>query len=526
VPLENDAVNECWIADRDRFSYEAFNSDARNTSPMLKQGGQWKAVDWQTALEYVANGLKGIKNDHGAAAIGALASATSTSEELHLLARLVRGLGSDNIDHRLRHSDARQMAGTVQWLGTSIASLSTLDRALVIGSFLRKDHPLFAQRLRQAARRGAQVTRIHAVADDWKLGIAAQSIVPPSDFVRVLAEVAAAVAMTKGVPSPFNVSADDLPKAIALSLLGGSRKAILLGNAAAQHPQAADILAMAQWIGEHTGATVGFLGEAGNRVGAQLVGAQPQTDGLAAGAMLAQPRKAYLLFNTEPVLDAANGAQAAAALAAAEMVVSFSPFATNVEHADVLLPIAPFTETGGSFVNADGRMQSFHGVVKPLGDTRPGWKVLRVLGNLLGLAGFDQETVEEVRSHAYGDVTGIPARLSNHTDVLARLGAAPQGLQRLADVPIYATDATVRRAPALQRTADAHAPVASVSTELWGRMGLQAGAQLRITQMGVSITVPAHLDDGLPAQVVRLSAGVAATATLGDAWGTLTVEPA
>ncbi|MGY0194042.1 NADH-quinone oxidoreductase subunit NuoG [Leptothrix sp. BB-4] len=525
VPLENEAVNECWIADRDRFSYEALNSDARNTTPMLKQGGQWKAVDWQTALEYVANGLKQISRDHGASAIGALASAGSTTEELHLLAQLVRGIGSDNIDHRLGRSDFRQEATRVQWLGTSIASLSTLDRVLIVGSFLRKDHPLFAQRIRQAARHGALVTRVHGVSEDWLMPVAAEAIAAPSEWVRSLAEIAAAVAMTKGIAAPFDVAAGDIAKAIALGLLGGQRKAILLGNAAARHPQAADLQALAQWIAEHTGASVGFLGEGGNAVGAQLVGAQPRTGGLDAAAMLAQPRKAYLLFNTEPVLDAANPSQAAAALAAAEMVVAFSPFSANVDHADVLLPIAPFTETGGAFVNAEGRVQSFHGVVRPLGETRPGWKVLRVLGNLLGLPGFAQETVEEVRAQALGDVATIPARLDNRTSVLAQLNAPVTGLQRLADTPIYATDSVVRRAPSLQKTADASVAPVALPAAVWASLGLGDGvAQVRVTQGSASATLAAVRDERLAADTVRVSTGLAATASLGAAFGPVTVE--
>ncbi|MEN9397557.1 MAG: hypothetical protein RLZ81_2087, partial [Pseudomonadota bacterium] len=392
VPLENDAVNECWIADRDRFSYEALNSDARLTQPMVKQGGQWKPVDWTTALEYVANGLKQIKTQHGAASIGALASATSTSEELFLLGEFMRGLGSQNVDHRLRHSDFRTEAGAVRWLGLPIAELSTLDRALVIGSFLRKDHPLFAQRLRQASRRGAKVMRIGAQSDDWAMNVAGEIVAAPSDWLSVLIEVAAAVATAKGVTAPLSVTPGEQAQAIANALVSGERKAVLLGNAAAAHPQAAELLAIANWIAEQAGARCGYLGDSGNGVGAQLVGAQPGQGGLDAAQMLAKSLKAYLLFNTEPVLDAANAAQAAKSLQAAEMVIAFSPFQANVEFADVMLPIAPFTETGGSFVNADGRVQSFHGVVRPLGDTRPGWKVLRVLGNLLGLNGFAQES--------------------------------------------------------------------------------------------------------------------------------------
>ncbi|MDZ7858273.1 NADH-quinone oxidoreductase subunit NuoG [Sphaerotilus sp.] len=527
VPLENDAVNECWIADRDRFSYEALNSDARLTQPMLKQGGQWKPVDWTTALEYVANGLKQIKTQHGAASIGALASAMSTSEELFLLGEFMRGLGSQNVDHRLRHSDFRTEAGAVRWLGLPIAELSTLDRALVIGSFLRKDHPLFAQRLRQASRRGAKVMRIGAQSDDWAMNVAGEIVAAPSDWLSVLIEVAAAVATAKGVTAPLSVTPGEQAQAIANALLSGERKAVLLGNAAAAHPQAAELLAIANWIAEQAGARCGYLGDSGNGVGAQLVGAQPGQGGLDAAQMLAKPLKAYLLFNTEPVLDAANAAQAAKSLAAAEMVIAFSPFQANVEFADVMLPIAPFTETGGSFVNADGRVQSFHGVVRPLGDTRPGWKVLRVLGNLLGLNGFAQESVEDVRAAAgLNDAAKVNARLSNRSSAAPQIVAAPAGLQRIANVPVYATDSVVRRAPSLQQTADANAPLVALNAALWAQLGLQDGAKVRVKQSEGSVVLPAALDASLAANTVRVSAGHPSTAALGAVFGALSIERA
>jgi NADH-quinone oxidoreductase subunit G len=240
VPLENEAVNECWIADRDRFSYEALNSESRLTRPMLKQGGEWKAVDWNTALGFVADGLKRVKNEFGAASIGALGSAHSTVEELHLLAKLVRGVGSESIDFRTRHADFgnRAGAGKARWLGTPIASLSKLERAFVIGSFLRKDHPLFAARLRQAARRGAQISSLHALHGDWLLPVANRITAAPSGWPKALAEVASAVAALKEMPSPIEAFPSDEARAVAASLMAGNRKAILLGNAAAQHPQA------------------------------------------------------------------------------------------------------------------------------------------------------------------------------------------------------------------------------------------------------------------------------------------------
>ncbi|MFM2119286.1 MAG: hypothetical protein RL722_754 [Pseudomonadota bacterium] len=533
VPLENEAVNECWIADRDRFSYEALGSDARVTKPMLKQGGQWQSVEWNVALEYVANGLKNIKGDHGAAAIGALASAHSTSEELYLLGKLVRSLGCENVDHRLRHADFRtdgDNAKAVRWLGCAIADLSQLDQALVIGSFLRKDHPLFAARLRHAARRGAQIHRIHAVADDWKLPIASQLLRAPSSWAQALVELSAAIAIAKGVSASLAVQPGAQAQAMADALLSGERKAVLLGNAVAQHPQASELLALANWVAEQTGASLGFLGEAANSVGAQLVGAQPRATGaLDAGAMLAQPRKAYLLYNTDLVLDAANPQQAAAALAAAEMVVSFSPFDSNVEHADVILPIAPFAETAGSFVNAESRVQNFHGVVKPLGEARPGWKVLRVLGNLLGLPGFEQETVEEVRAEAYGDLDQLAQRLSNASGVAHQGGAAaPAGLERLSNVPIYATDVLVRRAPSLQATADARAVPVGLPPVLWDSLGLgsAATAQVTVSQGSASAVLTAERDAGLAPNTVRVAAGLPATAVLGAAFGTVSVSAA
>ena len=531
VPLENEAVNECWIADRDRFSYEALNSDARLTQPMIKQGGQWKTVDWTTALEYVANGLKQIQSQHGAGAIGALGSAHATVEELHLLTRLVRGLGSQNIDHRLRHADFgnRAAAGKAHWLGSSIAALSALDRALVVGSSLRKDHPLFAQRLRQAARHGAQVLSINASAEDWALPVAARITAAPAAWGQALADVAAAIAASTGAAAPAAGQATSEAQAIANALLSGQHKAILLGNAAAQHPQAGALLALANWIGAQTGASVGYLSEAANTVGAQLVNALPGQGGLDAGRMLGDGGlKALLLLETDPLHDSANPTAAAKALDAAEMVVVMSAFKTGMDYADVLLPVAPFTETSGTFVNAEGRAQSFVGVVKALGDARPGWKVLRVLGNLLGLEGFAYETSEQVRNEALGIDADLSARLSNDTPCAAAAAAAPAGLQRLSPVPIYAADGLVRHAGSLQLTADARqAAVAGIPQALWTQLGLKDGDRVRVTQDGAgSAELPAKLDASLAADTVRVPAGLRETAALGAMFGTLSVSKA
>jgi NADH-quinone oxidoreductase subunit G len=531
VPLENEAVNECWIADRDRFSYESLNGTERLTAPMIKQGGEWKAVDWPTALEYVSRGLTQIGVDHGPKSIGALGSAHSTVEELHLLAKLVRALGSENIDFRTRHADFSASGDGVRWLGASIASLSNLQRVLVVGSFLRKDHPLFAQRIRQAARKGAKVHSLNAAHDDWLMPMASTQSVAPSGWLQALADIATAVGESASVAAPVQGQATDAAKAVAASLLSGERKAVLLGNAAAQHPQAGNLLAIANWIAAQTGASVGYLTEAANTVGAQLVGAVPKNGGLDAGQMLGaaggSPLKACVLLNVEPALDAANAAAASAALDAAEMVVVLTPFKTAaLQVADVLLPVAPFTETSGTFVNAEGRVQSFHGVVKPLGEARPAWKVLRVLGNTLGLKGFDFETSEDVRAEALGDVANIASRLSNANLSAATASAAPGVLERVADVPIYATDSLVRRATSLQLTADARAPFASLPKSLWTKLGLNAGDKVRVSQGSAQAVLPARLDDTLADNAVRVPAGHADTASLGAMFGAISVEKA
>lgn len=450
VPFENDAVNECWISDRDRFSYEALNSDERLTSPMIKQDGVWMEVDWTAALEYVANGLRHIRSEFGANAVGFLASPHATVEELSLAGTLMRGFGSDNIDYRLRNAEFNEFEG-VRHLGRSVASLSTLKQALVIGSRLRKDHPLFAQRIRQAARSGCKVDVIASAREfkggsDWAMPVRNFLSGEAQQWGQLLANVAAVVAADKGLVPPVSGTADAAAKAIAASLGEGS--AMLLGNAAAHHANASSLLAIANWIAAQTGASVGYLTEAGNTVGAQLVGAQPKTGGMHAGDMLAGKTKALLLLNVEPGRDTSP-----ATLDSAGLVVSMSPFKANMDVADVMLPIAPFTETSGSFVNAEGLLQSFHAVVKPLGETRPAWKLLRVLCNMFEVPGVQFETSQEVLAST-GLAPGlVDARhLSNATK--AALNTTFEARTPVV-AGIYELDGVVRRAAALQHTVDA-----------------------------------------------------------------------
>jgi NADH-quinone oxidoreductase subunit G len=532
LPLENEAVNECWLSDKDRFSYEGLNSQERLTVPMIKQDGKWLETDWQTALEYVGHGLKDIISRHGADSVAALAAPYSTLEELALLQKLVRGLGSNNVDFRLRQSDFTLDGKVTPWLGMSIEEFGQLDRAFVIGSFLRKDHPLLAARLRHATKRGAKVTILHATDDDLLMPVAARMVKAPSAWLAGLSEIVVAVAQAKGSAAPAGfegIEAGEIAKSIAASLLSGERKAVLLGNAAAQHPDASKLHAAAQWVAQNTGATLGFLTEAANTVGGYVANAVP---GKGANALqaFAQPRKVYVLLHAEPEFDAYDPQAARAALDKADMVVAMSPFKHAMQYADVLLPIAPFSETAGTFVNCEGRAQGFNGTVKPLGETRPAWKVLRVLGNLLDLQGFNYETSEEVRAEVLGTAKAedadLRARLNNIAEL--PLHAAKQGgagaVERVADVPIYFTDAIVRRAESLQLTADAMAPKASLSPVLAQKLGIADGAQVKVTQGLGSAVLEAAIDAKLPENVVRVSAAHTSTAGLGGMFGAITVE--
>jgi NADH-quinone oxidoreductase subunit G len=531
VPLENDAINECWISDKDRFSYEGLNSAERLTKPMLKQGGQWQETDWQTALEYVAHGLRNVKHEHGADALAAVVAPTSTLEELFLAQKLVRGLGSENIDFRLRQSDFSLSSEMKPWLGMSIAKFAQLKNVFVIGSFLRKDHPLLAARLRQAVKMGAKLSVLHATDDDLLMPVANKAILAPSAWLSFLAEIAVAIATKKEIAKPEGFEAVQVSasaEAIAMSLLAGSdlgTSGVFIGNAAAQYFESAKIHALAQWIAQNAGAGFGYLTEAANTVGAHLVNAKSASN---TESVFNQPKKAYLLLNTEPEFDVANPQQAKAALGQAEMVIVMSAFKHGADYADVLLPVSPFTETSGTFVNCEGRAQSFHGVVKPLGETRPAWKVLRVLGNLLGLQGFEFETSEAIRDEVLGkDVTDVSLQLNNILAIApSLLSTAAAGLERVSDVPIYSTDAIVRRAESLQKTTDAKAANVLLSSAEFAKLGIKSGDYVKLVQGGVSVLLPAILDKSLPDNVVRVAAGIAATQNLGAMFGAIGVERA
>ncbi len=472
LPLENEEINECWLSDKDRFSYEALNSEERLTRPMVKKDGQWQAVDWQTALEFAAGGLKDF---------GVLASPHATLEELYLAGKL-----GGPADFRLRHADfsADGKRAGIPWLGMPVTDLAKLDRVLVVGSFLRKDHPLIAQRLRQAARRGTQIHMLHSVDDDWLMPVKSRKIVPPSELL-----------------SGFEFFAE--------TLKAGKNSAILLGNFAQQHPQAAALHAAAQAIG----VKVGFLGEAANSVGGYLAGLP--TGG---GMPEALKKKALLLLNIDPQLDCADPQ----ATVGAKFIVTLSAFKSEV--GDVLLPIAPFTETPGTFVNTEGRVQGFHAAVRPLGEARPAWKVLRVLGTMLGLPGFDFETVEQVKEACLKG-KDVAALLSNRIDLESKdAKTVSSGIQRIADVPIYFADPLARRSAPLQKTRDARPPKVWMNKRLFEQLGLVSAGKARIFQGNGQAILDVALDDKLPDSCVRIAAGHPATAGLGPMFGAVTLE--
>ena len=552
LPRDNEEINECWLSDKDRFAYEGLNSEDRLTQPMIKREGQWIECDWQEALEFVANGLNSVKQKYSAQGVGALASSHSTTEELYLLQKLMRAMGSGNIDHRLRQSDFRadkQLQG-VPWLGTSVSDISKLKSALIIGSTLRKDHPLIAQRLRQAVKEGMQLNIVNPIDDDLLTKVANKSIVAPNMMVKVLAEILKAVIEIKGVEKPEELRhlidsvgiVYSANTAIASSLIENDPAAIYLGNLSQHHPDYSSIHLLASSIAQITGASFGFLGEAANNVGAYLVGATPTFSaistealgGLNAAQMLNtrsdqgdKKCQAFILMNVEPEYDTYNSQQALKTIKAAEFVVSMSAYKGDAAtYSDVILPIAPFTETSGTYINTEGRVQSFNGVVTPMGETRPAWKVIRVLANLLKLEGFDYETPEQVRAEIFPDGTDISNFLNNKLEnfVIETSENDAEFIQRIGEVPIYRADPIVRRAESLQMTRDAAAPRAWMSPELLQRLEIKAGDNVRVKQDDGTIQLEAACDEKLPADCVRIASAHPNTIVLGAMFGDVLVE--
>ncbi len=551
LPRENEEINECWLSDKDRFSYEGLNSEDRLSKPMIKRNNQWITCDWQEALLFVVQNLKACVNQYGGRAIGALGSPHSTLEELYLLQKLVRGLGSNNIDHRLRQSDFRvdNYQQGIPWLGMPIAEVSNLKSILIIGSNLRKDHPLLALRVRQAVKSGAQLSIVNSTDDDLLTKVAQRAIVAPSELVRTLAQILKAIIEYRYVEiadkikeTLTKVNVTDVTKAIANNLVSNQPAGIFLGNLSQHHPNYSEIFLLAQEIAKVTSAKLGVFGEAANSVGAYVAGAIPNrklgnltTNGEEVGlnaiqmlnAEAVSACKAYILVNLEPEYDTYDPQSALERIKGAEFVVSLSSYKGNItDYADVILPIAPFTETSGTFINTEGRVQSFNGVVSPLAEARPAWKVLRVLANLLELKGFDYETSEQVCTELLSDYGNVADHLNNRiNEFTVNLNEANvNGIERIGEVNIYQSDPIVRRASSLQLTRDAHYPRAIISPSLMEKLGLRVGDKITIKQGIGETQLEVEQSESIPDNCIRIASAFNQTATLGGMFGEVSVK--
>ena len=487
LPLENEAINECWISDRDRFAYEGLYHESRLKAPKIKHGGEWHEVDWPTALEYVRKTLDCIQKEDGKDAVGIWANPMNTVEELYLAKKLADGLGIQHFDTRLQQQDQR-LAGHLkgaQWLGQSIEDLGNADAVLVVGANLRKEQPLLTARLRRAAKAYMALSVIASSKEELHMPLFSHTILHPNEWADYLAKLAA-----------------DTQNALSDGLKQAEKVAIVLGAEVQNHPDYAAIYAAAQQLAAATGAVLGILPQAANSVGADVLGVNA---GQCIQEMLAQPKKAVLLFNVEPEIDVAGGAKAVAALKQAQSVMAFTPFESDTlrEVCDVMLPIAPFTETSGSFINMEGRLQSFHGVVRGLADSRPLWKVLRVLGNVFGLSGFEYDSSEQVLKEAVNK-EDLSEKLNNQSAWQGGAAQAAAKLMRVGGVGIYHSDALVRRSAPLQATSHAQVPAARVHPNTLAALGLQNGDSAQASQGGASVAVTVVADAGLSENVVHL----------------------
>lgn len=488
LPLENEAINECWLSDRDRFAYEGLYHESRLKNPKIKQGGQWVDVDWKTALEYVRNAVDCIAKEGNQDQLGIWANPMNTVEELYLAKKLADALGIRHFDTRLQRQDERVSDGLsgAQWLGQSISELAQNDAVLVVGANLRKEQPLLTARLRRATKDHLKLSVLASSQEALHMPVWAQDALHPNLWANRLQALAA-----------------DSQDRITASLKEAEKAAIILGAEVQNHPDYAAIYAAAQTLADATGAVLGVLPQAANTVGAAVLNVN---SGDSVQAMIREPKQAVLLLNVEPEIDVANGAQAVAALKQAKSVMAFTPFVSDtlLDVCDVLLPIAPFTETAGSLVNMEGRLQSFHGVVQGFGDSRPLWKVLRVLGNLFKAEGFEYHSSSEILQDALDQDT-VLSKLNNRSTFAGEaVQRAADRLIRVGGVGIYHTDAIVRRSAPLQATSHAAVPAARVNPQTLAALGLSDGQNVVASQGAVSVNVMIEADANLPENVVYL----------------------
>ena len=522
VPRDHEAINECWLSDRDRYSHEGLHAADRAREPMVKRDGAWHATDWDEALDVVAERLRGVAGSD----IGALVQPATSCEEGLLLARLLGGLGSAHLDYRLRSLDAADVAcGRV--FERPVAGIETVQAALLVGCDLRHELPLVNHRLRQACMHGATVFAVNPARFDFNYTLAGEDAVAPQALVETLLGYARAAAEIGGMApdaalteAVASATISDAARAAVRALKESSAAVVMLGDAASQHPQASWLRALARFIARATGAACDEIPAGANAVGLSRAGVRPGQGGLAAAAQLAQPRKAYVLYGAEAPEDFADGAQALASLRQARSVIAFSAYASETlrEVADVILPIGLTPEIDATLVNLDGLVQSVPGGARLPGEARPGWRVLRALGGLLGLAGFEFTTLDELRAELAPLLRTAPAEAPA---ALAPRAAVPS-LTRLATAGIYRGDAVLRRAPALNAHPLNRAPGARLHPGEIAARGLADAAAVRVD----GVRLPLIADAAVPRGTVWIEAGHAQTATLPPYGAALTLDKA
>ncbi|RDH81185.1 MAG: NADH-quinone oxidoreductase subunit G [endosymbiont of Galathealinum brachiosum] len=543
VPRANESINEVWISDRDRFSYQGLYSDDRATKPMMKLNGEWVETDWNTALQYAVDGLQLVIKENSADEIACWISPNATLEEHYLSQKLVRGLGSNNIDHRLRQTDFtdQDFAPVMPWIAKDIESIERLEAILLVGSHVRKEQPLIAHRFRKAFRHHqVKISAVNPRKFKWRFKTSNELISSAEGMVTNLAGIAKAAGVDQANLSTLISSAtvDDGHKAIAEELkTAGEAATIFIGNIAVQHPQYSALRALSCAIAKQTGATLAYLPEAANTAGAWLAGSVPHrfaggSEANAKGAniaeMLDSPKKALIAFNIEPEFDVANPVKAMDAVDAADFKVVINNYATDAmkEYADVILPLSAFSETSGTYVNAEGFWQSFKGATSPLGESRPGWKVLRVLANLMNVDGFDYMSSEDVRNEVKEQCRDIQLDNTLSVDAPATGVSQTSGLQRVGDVPLYSVDSLVRRSTPLQLTKDADQNNAAINSALAARLKIEDGDRVSITQSGHTELTDIRIDDAIADDCVWLPAAEELSIHMGTTYSPIELEKA
>jgi len=539
VPRRNESINEVWLSDRDRFGYVGLHADDRLAAPAIRTDGEWRETDWETALQFAAQGLTEVINNSGENSVGGLASASSTLEELFLFQKLMRGIGVWNIDHRLRQGDfsGQDEAPLFPWLGQGVADLEQADAVLLVGSNLRKEQPIANHRLRKAVLAGADVCAVNPVDYEFNYPLAHTIVTPPSAMASALGAIAKALsgggdAELDGLLGEVDVEA--AARAIADRLRDAKKGTVLLGGLAAANPDYAALCYLAGRIADLSGAALGYLPDAANGTGAWLAGVLPhrcpagdacEVSGLDARAMFEQPLDAYVLMGVEPELDCWDAGAARQALQDAKFTVCLTAYRTPAmdAYADVLLPVGLFAETSGTYVNAAGDWQSFAGTIAPPGQARPAWKVLRVLGNRFELEGFDYTASEQVRDELQALVAGATPDNSRGPQCPAVLNGTVTGLQRIGETAMYSVDALVRRSGPLQKTADAADGRARVNAATASHLGVVDGGIVNVTQGYEAAHFMLALDERVPDGCVLLHAGHESSAGLGPSFGDIEI---